>query len=153
MRSRRDNIFSCLFSRKLQKLHHTEFCFYCNFIGYVVRTLLSDAGSYATLYVKINCDFPKLRLVSGCQLCFWPVCVYWRETTHLKNLVYWNISNVTSRMTSKMCHFSYFWQKINKVRWIFPHGLNCLKMMYVYILYLHSIPSFFCFWKMYTFHI
>jgi len=37
---------SSLYARKLQKLRHAEFRFYCNFIGYVVRTLLSAAGSY-----------------------------------------------------------------------------------------------------------
>jgi len=37
--------------------------------------------SYATL--KVRCDIPKLRLVSGCQLCFRPLCIYWRE---IKNL-------------------------------------------------------------------
>jgi len=38
--------FLVFYARKLQKLRHTEFRFYCNFIGYVVRTLLSATGSY-----------------------------------------------------------------------------------------------------------
>jgi len=37
-------------------------------------------------YVKVSCDFPKLRLVSGCQLCFWSLCAYRREIKNLKNL-------------------------------------------------------------------
>jgi len=29
--------------------------------------------------VKISCDFPKLMLVLGCQLCFRPLCVTGRK--------------------------------------------------------------------------
>jgi len=37
-------------------------------------------------YVKVSCDFLKLKLVSGCQLCFRSLCVYRREIKNLKNL-------------------------------------------------------------------
>jgi len=102
-------------------------------------------------YVKVSCDFLQLRLVSGCQFCFRPLCVYWREIKNLKNLdgerftvCVWSVVCIIPilglceifHMRLAQWHWicgmsAIFDKKIDKVHWIFPHGLNCLKMMYV----------------------
>jgi len=56
-------------------------------------------------------------------------------------------------MTMKMWHFRYFLENIDKVHWIFPHGLNCLKIMYVHILYLFLLYAFSAFETLHTFDI